>query len=342
MRRRARASSRAAPRARSAPARRAALSSLKPPAPRSPASTGRRNSSVSRILRQRLLERDPVPALDDHVRRGAETENEAPVRRVGERRRLLRERRTPARVGVDDPGGEADPLGVSGREHQRREAVGAGRVAGPEVVVAELLGEPEVRRVVVQREAGERERQAPAGVRGHEREPYGDTENPPSPAAADEMIAGAVEQIEGIAGADLVLGRPFPAARAGAPARPLDRRGGARRRRRDRVEPRRHACRDARPRGALRGRGPAAAARAAPAVVRARGRGPRDRGAHADGRRWRRPRNRCARSASSRGSAAASTCGSPRRGRGSSRSCSRWPPRSTRDRAPRRVTACRG
>ena len=72
------------------------LSSLKPPAPRSPASTGRRNSSVSRMLRQRRLERGPVPALDDDVRRGAEAEHEAPAGRVGERRGVLRERRAPA------------------------------------------------------------------------------------------------------------------------------------------------------------------------------------------------------------------------------------------------------
>ena len=64
---------------------------------------------------QRLLERDPVPPLDDDVRRRAEAEHEAAARRVGQRRAVLREHGRPAREGVDDPGREPQPLGAPPR-----------------------------------------------------------------------------------------------------------------------------------------------------------------------------------------------------------------------------------
>ena len=179
-------------------------------------------------LRQRLLERDPVPALDDHVRRGAEAEHEAPVRRVGERRRLLREHRAPARVRVDDPGREADPLGVRGGEHQRREAVGPGRVAGPEVVVAELLGEPEVRRVVVQRAGRRTGASGPSGGRGSRARTLCDPEiprRPPRPVRSSPRRGADRRHRRRRPGPRT----PVPAARAGAAARALDRRRAARR-----------------------------------------------------------------------------------------------------------------
>ena len=76
--------------------------SLKPPAPRSPASTGR-GTRPSPAPGQGPLERDPVPLLHDHVRRGAEPEHEAAAAQLGERRGRLREQRRAAREHVDDP-----------------------------------------------------------------------------------------------------------------------------------------------------------------------------------------------------------------------------------------------
>src|SRR3954463_14443618 len=63
------------------------VSSLKPPTPRSPHSAPRALARRRRAqrpdglahLRQRLDERDLVPALDDDVRRRAEPQHEAPV-----------------------------------------------------------------------------------------------------------------------------------------------------------------------------------------------------------------------------------------------------------------------
>ena len=138
------------------------VSSLKPPAPRSPASTGRSGLDRLAHLRQRLHERDPVPALDDDVRRRAEAEHEAPAAGVLQRGRVLGEHGGPARERVDDPGAEADALGDRGGQRQRREPVGPVRLAGPQVVVAGRLGAAEERRVVGERDAGERDGQAPA------------------------------------------------------------------------------------------------------------------------------------------------------------------------------------
>ena len=102
-----------------------ACSSLKPVEVRSPANAARRNSSVSAILRQRLLERHLVPALDDPVRGGADAEHEAAVAGVGERGRLLREQGRPAREHADHAGPEPDPLGPGGAQRQGGEAVRA-------------------------------------------------------------------------------------------------------------------------------------------------------------------------------------------------------------------------
>ena len=62
-----------------------------------------------RDLAQRPLERDPVPALDDHVRGGADAEREAAAAGVGERRRLHREQRRAALEDADDAGPEPHP-----------------------------------------------------------------------------------------------------------------------------------------------------------------------------------------------------------------------------------------
>jgi hypothetical protein len=115
---------------------------------------------------QRLDERHPVPALDDDVRRRADAEDEAPAAGVLQRRRLLGQQRRPARVGVDDAGRQADALGDRRSHRQRREAVGPGGLAGPEVVIAGGLRAAEQVEMVAQRQAGEREGQAPADV-GH-------------------------------------------------------------------------------------------------------------------------------------------------------------------------------
>ena len=137
-------------------------SSLKPVG--GPLAGERRAQEVDRLrdLRQRALERDPVPALDDPVRRGADPEREAPAAGVGERRRLLGEQRRPAREDADDAGAEARALGPRGRQRQRREAVGAVGLAAPEVGVAGRLGAADEVAVVAQRQSRQRQRQAPA------------------------------------------------------------------------------------------------------------------------------------------------------------------------------------
>jgi hypothetical protein len=111
--------------------------------------------------RERHRERDRVPALDDHVRRRAEPEHEAPAAGVGERRRVLGEHGRPARVRVHDARAEPHPLGPGRGQRERGEPVGAVRLAGPQVVVAGRLGAPHERLVVRQRHAGERKRQTP-------------------------------------------------------------------------------------------------------------------------------------------------------------------------------------
>jgi len=65
-------------------------------------------------LAQGLLERDLVPAGDHPVRRGADAEDEASVRSVGQGRGLLcQQRRTPLE-DTDDAGAEAHVLGPRG------------------------------------------------------------------------------------------------------------------------------------------------------------------------------------------------------------------------------------
>ena len=112
-------------------------------------------------LRQRLFEGDPVPAFDDPVRGGADAEDEAPLRGVGERRRLLGEQRRPALEDADDPGPEPHLLGPGGAQRQRREAVRPRRLAGPQVGVARRLGALHVLAVIGQRYPAERQRQTP-------------------------------------------------------------------------------------------------------------------------------------------------------------------------------------
>jgi len=117
-------------------------------------------------LRQRLDERHAVPALDDHVRGRADPEDEAAARGVRQRGSLLGEQGRAARVRVDDAGAEPDPLGHRRGQRERGEAVGPRGLAGPQVVVARGLGAAEQIELVAQRNAGERDRQAPADV-GH-------------------------------------------------------------------------------------------------------------------------------------------------------------------------------
>ena len=114
--------------------------SLNPPSPRSPASTVRRYANGLLDLRQRAAERDAVPPFDDHVRRGAEAEDEAAVARVGERERALRQQRRPAGVDVDDARDEADAFRVLSRHRKRCEPVVVRRLGRPETVVARVLG----------------------------------------------------------------------------------------------------------------------------------------------------------------------------------------------------------
>ena len=67
-------------------------------------------------LRERAAERDAVPLLDDHVRRGAEAEHEAAVAHVGDRRGGLRQDRRAARVDIDDAGRQPQPGAVLCRD----------------------------------------------------------------------------------------------------------------------------------------------------------------------------------------------------------------------------------
>jgi hypothetical protein len=79
---------------------------------------------------------------------------------------VLREHGGPARERVDDPGREAQALRVHGREGERREAVVAGRLARPHIVVAGRLDAAEELAVGGERDARERDGQGPAEV-GH-------------------------------------------------------------------------------------------------------------------------------------------------------------------------------
>ena len=91
-----------------------------------------------------LVERDVVPPLDDHVRRRADAEHEPAGRGVGQRRHALRQRGRPAGERRHDRGAQTQRRRPHRGERERRERVGAVRLARPHVGVAELdqLGEP--------------------------------------------------------------------------------------------------------------------------------------------------------------------------------------------------------
>src|SRR5581483_5023775 len=88
----------------------------------------------------RLDEGDAVPALDDHLGRGPDSQHRPSRRRLLERRRRHGDDRGPARVRRDDGGAQAGVRGEGRRVDEWREAVDARRLHRPEVGVAELLG----------------------------------------------------------------------------------------------------------------------------------------------------------------------------------------------------------
>jgi hypothetical protein len=115
---------------------------------------------------ERLLERHPVPALDDHVRGGAQPEHEAPAAGVGQRGGVLGQHGRAARERVHDARAEPHALGPGRGERQRREAVRAGGLAGPEVLVPARLRLAHERLVVGQAQPRERQCEGPARL-GH-------------------------------------------------------------------------------------------------------------------------------------------------------------------------------
>src|SRR5207247_1363672 len=82
------------------------------------------------------LEGDSVPALDDDVRGGPDSEAEAPAARLLERRAVLGQDRGAAGERVHHAGAEPHALGPRGRRRQRREGVVAARLLRPHVRVA--------------------------------------------------------------------------------------------------------------------------------------------------------------------------------------------------------------
>src|SRR5206468_2145115 len=117
--------------------------------------------------RERLVERDLVPTLDDHVRGRADAEAEAPPGGVLQRGGMLREHRGAARERVHDTGPESQALGPGGGQGKRREAVRARGLTGPEVVEADCLGALYQGLVLAERHAREGKRQRPSDRWGH-------------------------------------------------------------------------------------------------------------------------------------------------------------------------------
>ena len=136
-------------------------SSLKPVAVRSPARAASRKSSVSRTLLSGFSKGIPFQPSTIRSEEEPMPSTKRPLRGAGERRRLLRQQRRAALEDADDPGPEPHPLGPGGAQRQRREAVGAGGLAGPEVGVAGRLGPLHVLLVIGQRDARQRQRQSP-------------------------------------------------------------------------------------------------------------------------------------------------------------------------------------
>src|SRR5204863_7700154 len=89
-------------------------------------------------------------------------EDEASVAEVRQRGCRLRKQRGPARVDVDDPGDEAEPLAVLRGDGERREAVEVRRLRRPHALVARLLDAAHERAEPVQRNDVEGDRDAGA------------------------------------------------------------------------------------------------------------------------------------------------------------------------------------
>ena len=129
------------------------VSSLKPVAVRSPASAAWRKSSVSRTLLSGFSKGIPFQPSTMRSEEEPMPSTKRPSEALGERRRLLRQQRRTALEDADDPGAEPRPLGPGGAQRQRREAVGPGGLAAPEVGVAGRLGPLHVLLVIGQRRA---------------------------------------------------------------------------------------------------------------------------------------------------------------------------------------------
>ena len=119
-------------------------SSLKRVSVRSPASAVRRNPSVSSTFASGRSKGIPFQPSTIRSEEAPIPSTNRPREAAGERRRLLRQQRRAALEDADDAGAEPHPLGVGGGEDERREAVGAGGLAAPEVGVAERLGADDV------------------------------------------------------------------------------------------------------------------------------------------------------------------------------------------------------
>jgi hypothetical protein len=122
-----------------------------------------------RHLRERLLERHPVPALDDPVRGRPDAEGEATARCIGDGRGLLGEQSPASLHDPDHAGAEAHVLGPGRRERERGEAVRAVGLAAPQVGVARRLGPLEELLVLGQADSRERNGQSPS--LSHNRDP---------------------------------------------------------------------------------------------------------------------------------------------------------------------------
>ena len=89
---------------------------------------------------ERLGERHAVPALHDLGARDAEPEDEAATGEVVHGHRGHRRGRGLARGDLDEGGAQVDALGLRAPPRQRRQAVGAVGLGGPDRVVPQALG----------------------------------------------------------------------------------------------------------------------------------------------------------------------------------------------------------
>src|SRR5439155_10323413 len=115
----------------------------------------------------RLVERQTVPAFDDDVGGGADTEREVAGRGLAHRRDRRRERVRAPRVRGDDRGPEPQfgrPLGGDCEGDERVVPTGLGR---PKVVVTEVDQLAHELALLQERNAVERERDAVARRDGH-------------------------------------------------------------------------------------------------------------------------------------------------------------------------------